>query len=350
MQTANAQTFIAWNVGSGAYQFTWNVLAAPGGLSASASNGQATLSWQASPNATGYNLKRSGSSGGPYVTVAAGVVMTNYVDMVLSNNLTYYYVVSAVNDGNESDNSSEASVTPGFIANFGFEAPAISTYQYNPTGGAWTFTPLSGTSGSGITANSSAFTSGNTNAPQGTQVAFLQGTGSILQAVSGLIAGATYQVTFAAAQRNNIYGAQTGQSWQVQVGGTVIAAYSPPESAQTYLDYSATFTAPVTGSSTLKFVGTDKNGGDNTVFIDNVRLALAPSLVPPHLACLVDGGRVLVGWPPDHAGWRLQQQNDSLSQGHGTNWLTVTGSTLTNQLALAIAQSGGCAFFRLVYP
>ena len=350
MQTGNAQTFVVWNVGSGAYQFTWNVPAAPGGLSASASNGQATLSWNPAPNATGYNVKRATASGGPYVTVAAGALTTNYVDLVLSNNLTYYYVVSAVNGGNESANSSEISVTPGFIANFGFESPAISTYQYNPTGGAWTFTSLSGTSGSGITANGSGFTSGNTNAPQGTQVAFLQGTGSISQAVSGLIAGATYQVTFAAAQRNNIYGAQTGQSWQLQLGATVIANYSPPESVQTYLDYSATFSAPVTGSSPLTFVGTDKNGGDNTIFIDNVRLALAPSLVPPHLACQVNGRQVLVGWPPDHAGWRLEQQTDSLSHGLGTNWVTVNGSTLTNQLALAMAQSGGCAFFRLVYP
>ena len=97
-------------------------------------------------------------------------------------------------------------------------------------------------------------------------------------------------------------------------------------------------------------MGTDKNGGDNTIFIDNVRLALAPSLVPPHLACQVNGRQVLVGWPPDHAGWRLEQQTDSLSHGLGTNWVTVNGSTLTNQLALAMAQSGGCAFFRLVYP
>lgn len=350
IQTSNAQTFVVWNIGSGAYQFAWNVLAAPGGLSASASNGQATLSWYSAPDATGYNVKRSTASGGPYVTVATGVTATNYVDLVLSNNLTYYYVVSAINGGNESANSSETGVTPGFLANFGFESPAFSTYQYNPTGGVWTFTPLSGASGSGITANSSAFTSGNTNAPQGSQVAFLQGTGSISQAVSGLIAGATYRVTFAAAQRNNIYGAQTGQSWDVRLGGTVIASYSPPESAETYLDYSATFTAPVSGSSPLAFVGTDKNGGDNTVFIDNVRFAIAPSLVPPHLACQVGGGRVLVGWPPDHAGWRLEQQTDSLSQGLGTNWVTVNGSTLTNQLALAMTQSGGCAFFRLVYP
>ena len=350
IQTSNAQTFVVWNVGSGAFQFTWNVLAAPGGLSASASNGQATLSWNASPNATGYNVKRSAASGGPYVTVGSGVTATNYVDLVLSNNLTYYYVISAINGGNESANSWEISVTPGFVANFGFETPAISAYQYNPTGGAWTFTPLSGTSGSGITANGSGFTSGNTNTPQGSQVGFLQGTGSISQAVSGLIAGATYQITFAAAQRNNIYGAQTGQSWDVRLGGTVLASYSPPESAQNYVDYSASFTAPVTGSSLLTFAGTDKNGGDNTIFIDNVRLALAPSLVPPHLACQVAGGRVLVGWPPDHAGWRLQQQTDALSQGLGTNWITVNGSTLTNQLALAMAQSGGCAFFRLVYP
>jgi len=73
------------------------------------------------------------------------------------------------------------STISGIVSNFGFETPVTSTYQYNPSGGSWSFTAQSGSTGSGICANGSAFNSGNPSAPQGGQVAFLQGTGSISQ-------------------------------------------------------------------------------------------------------------------------------------------------------------------------
>jgi len=70
------------------------------------------------------------------------------------------------------------------VPNNGFEAPALGGgYQYNLSGAAWTFTASSPGGGSGITGNGSAFTNGNPNAPEGSQVAFLQGTGTITQAI-----------------------------------------------------------------------------------------------------------------------------------------------------------------------
>ncbi|MCH1922950.1 hypothetical protein L9G15_26420, partial [Shewanella sp. A3A] len=67
-------------------------------------------------------------------------------------------------------------------ASGGFETPVLSanTHRYRPEGntGGWTFGGLAG-NGSGILANGSAF--GNPVAPEGTQVAFIQGTGSITQ-------------------------------------------------------------------------------------------------------------------------------------------------------------------------
>ncbi len=353
VQGSGSQTYMVWTVGSGSYQFAWSIFAAPTGLSATAGNGQVNLIWNVVPSATGYNVKRSTMSGSGYVTLAGGVTGTNFTDESVSNNTTYYYVVSALNDGSESVNSLEASATPqlplisGIIANFGFEQPVISTYQYNPSGAGWTFTPLSGTSGSGITANGSAFNAGNPNAPQGGQVAFLQGTSIISQTLAGLIAGAIYQITFSAAQRNNIYGQQLGQTWQLQLDGTTIGNYAPPETAQSYQDYYATFTTPAGGSHTLAFVGTNTAGGDNTVFIDNVRLALSPSLVLPRLSWAVAGGQLQILWPPDHLGWRLQMQ---AGPGLGTNWMTALGSTLTNQFGTSISLTNGSLFFRLVYP
>jgi len=350
IQGSGAQTYAVWTVGSGTYQFAWNPVTAPGGLQAAAGNGQVLLSWNAVPDVTGYNVKRSTISGSGSVTVAGGVASTNFTDLTVSNNVTYYYVVSAVGGGNESANSAEVSATPGLIANFGFETPVVSAYQYNPSGGSWIFTALAGVNGSGICANGSAFNSGNPNAPQGGQVAFLQGTGSISQTLTGLIAGAIYQVTFAAAQRNNVYGQQIGQTWQLRLDGKLIGSYAPPEAAQSYADYTATFTASAATSHTLAFVGTDANGGDNTVLIDSVRLALLPALNPPQLAFQFAGGEFQLVWPPDHAGWGLQVQTNSLNVGLGANWRTVLGSVFTNQFVLPISLASSSVFFRLSYP
>ena len=87
-------------------------------------------------------------------------------------------------------------------------------FRYRPTGSPWTFT-----GDAGISANGSGFTSGNPPAPQGTQVAFLQGTGSFSQAVAGWAAG-TYVLTFYAAQRGNYQASR--QDFQVLVDGVVV--------------------------------------------------------------------------------------------------------------------------------
>jgi fibronectin type 3 domain-containing protein len=86
--------------------------AAPTGLTATASNAQVSLSWNASSGATSYNVKQSTTNGGPYSTIATGVTATSYVNAGLTNGTTYYYVVSASNTAGESPNSNQASATP----------------------------------------------------------------------------------------------------------------------------------------------------------------------------------------------------------------------------------------------
>lgn len=54
------------------------------------------LSWNASACATGYNIKRSTDSGGPY-TLLAKVTGTNYSDTTLAVGTNYFYVVAAMN-------------------------------------------------------------------------------------------------------------------------------------------------------------------------------------------------------------------------------------------------------------
>lgn len=85
---------------------------APKDLTASADDTKVTLSWIAVTDATGYNVKRSTTAGGPYTTIASNVAGISYVDTDVANGTTYYYVVTAVGPNGESVNSNEASATP----------------------------------------------------------------------------------------------------------------------------------------------------------------------------------------------------------------------------------------------
>ncbi|MBA3826433.1 MAG: hypothetical protein H0X24_21340 [Ktedonobacterales bacterium] len=158
---------------------------------------------------------------------------------------------------------------PPAILNAGFETPALGmgNYQYNPPGGAWAFTDSTPQAGSGIAANASAFTNANPSAPEGTQVGVLQMEGSISQVLSGFRAGVTYTLTFAVAQRGSVN--TGGEDFSITLDGALIGTSKP--ATATYDNVTFTFTT-TTGNHTLKFQGLDSAGGDNTVFIDNVRL------------------------------------------------------------------------------
>jgi fibronectin type 3 domain-containing protein len=91
-------------------------LAPPSGLGATPANGQVSLSWTAPVGASGYQVKRSTVSGGPYVTVGCSA-STSFVDTGLTNGTTYFYVVSATYAGGPvagggSANSSQVGATP----------------------------------------------------------------------------------------------------------------------------------------------------------------------------------------------------------------------------------------------
>ena len=94
---------------------TWPVAplpAAPANLTATAGNKQVSLTWSASANATSYRLYRSTISDGAYTTIATGVATIGYTEGCLTDGVTHYYVVTAVNAHGESGYSNQASATP----------------------------------------------------------------------------------------------------------------------------------------------------------------------------------------------------------------------------------------------
>jgi hypothetical protein len=76
-----------------------------------------TITWtNISLNPTTYNVKRATNSGGPYKllarNIAEGIAATSFTDTAVTNGVTYYYIVTALNSVGESINSSEVSASP----------------------------------------------------------------------------------------------------------------------------------------------------------------------------------------------------------------------------------------------
>ncbi len=73
------------------------------------SPGQINLTWNAQSGAIRYSVKRSTTSGGPYVTISPPPILTanSFADTSVAANATYYYVVSAISVAGESANSAE---------------------------------------------------------------------------------------------------------------------------------------------------------------------------------------------------------------------------------------------------
>src|SRR5207253_2663950 len=84
----------------------------PTNLTAAPGNGQVTLSWSAATGAASYNLYRSTTSGGEGSTpVVTGIASTSYTNTGLTNGITYYFRVAAVNASGTSGQSNQASAT-----------------------------------------------------------------------------------------------------------------------------------------------------------------------------------------------------------------------------------------------
>ncbi len=74
------------------------------------------------------------------------------------------------------------------------------------------------------------------------------------------------------------------------------------------------------------------------------------SLNPTNIAfATTNGGATLVlSWPQDHLGWRLQAQTNPPDIGLSTNWFEVAGSPATNRVFVPIDASLGDVFYRLI--
>jgi predicted alpha-1,6-mannanase (GH76 family) len=109
--------------------------AVPANLSAAGGNGQVQLTWSGASDAGSYNIKRSPITGGPYVTLT-NVTSTSYTDSSVTNNHSYYYVVSGVNLAGEGPNSAETSVSPLSLVTW-FKASSLTNLASGSPVSVW---------------------------------------------------------------------------------------------------------------------------------------------------------------------------------------------------------------------
>lgn len=87
--------------------------AAPANLVATAGDASVGLAWDAVSGALTYNVYR-GVATGEETLLASDIATNSYTDATAENGTEYFYTVTAVNAGGESDPSNEDSATPAF--------------------------------------------------------------------------------------------------------------------------------------------------------------------------------------------------------------------------------------------
>jgi hypothetical protein len=224
-----------------------------------------TKYWQiANPDPTAGQIGAYVSGPGvPPGTVVAGQGDTKALILILSNHAT-----DSAGKAVPLTFTGKPPANP--ILDSGFEVPFLNqkppaNHQPNPPGSPWTFNQSSGIAGNG-----SSLTALNGPAPEGTQVGYLQGLGTISQMVT-LQAG-TYTLSFDAAQRQN--GAMADHQTiaiMVDSPSNVVGEITP--SGANYTAYSVTFTVAA-GPHTIILAGMAAGGGDPTAFIDAVTLTV----------------------------------------------------------------------------
>jgi PA14 domain/Fibronectin type III domain len=156
---------------------------APTGVSAAPGDGRVTLSWNAVNGATSYIVYRRTTSGSTNL-LESGVTTSTFLDTGVTNGITYFYTVSAVNGAGESARSQEVSATPQVAvpaAPANLQVTAIWPSQIELT---WNDNSSNETGFVVQYATDSAFTSGLT--------AVTTSANATTYRVSGLSAGTTY--------------------------------------------------------------------------------------------------------------------------------------------------------------
>lgn len=89
----------------------------------------------------------------------------------------------------------------------------------------------------------------------------------------------------------------------------------------------------------------------NNLAVDGSLLVVNPVATnPTNITSTLVGNQLILSWPLDHKGWKLQSQTNALTTGLSNNWFTINGSETNNSYTNIINPLNGSVFYRLTYP
>jgi hypothetical protein len=298
----------------------------PTNLVAQAGNAKVSLTWAAAAGAERYAVKRSIAGIGQFTTLSTNVGLLSFTDSGLVNGTIYFYAVSAASGVGESTNSLPVGAIPYSTA-----ASASSDNPPNETA-AKAFDGLTSTKWF--------------NAGAGTTVWLRYYIGGPPMTVVRYDLTSANDVPGRDPKNWQFQGSQDGNAWttlDTRAGETFPSRYQTKQYSISNSTAYAYYRLNITGN----------NGDASGLQLAEMAFTFGPatpaSLIPIQLGASKQNGQLLLTWPADHLGWRLQTQTSFSNKGIGTNWTTVAGSTVTNQVLLPLSTAGG-VFFRLVYP
>jgi hypothetical protein len=284
------------------------------------------LTWAAAAGAERYAIKRASGAFGPFATLSTNVGLLSFTDSGLTNGTIYFYAVSAANAVGESTNSLPVGAIPYLAV-----ASASSDNPPNETA-AKAFDGLTSTKWYNAGAGTTGWLRYYFGGPQRTVI--------------------RYDLTSA----NDVPG-RDPENWQFQ-GSQDGNAWTTLDTraGETFPSRYQTKQYPISNNTAYAYYRlniTANNGDGSGLQLAEMAFTFGPatptSLIPIQLGASKANGQLRLTWPADHLGWRLQTQTSFSNKGIGTNWTTVAGSTVTNQVLLPLSTAGG-VFFRLVYP
>jgi hypothetical protein len=89
----------------------------------------------------------------------------------------------------------------------------------------------------------------------------------------------------------------------------------------------------------------DNAGNASSSFSDSIRFYIKGG-IPTNITFQASNNWLELSWPPDHIGWRLQVQTNSVT----SNWSDWPGATTTNRVKIPMVPANRAVIFRNAYP
>ena len=239
---------------------------APPALTALPGSKQVALNWSAASSAVTYQMKRSGTSGGAYTTLATlSSNAVSYTDTAVTGGATYFYVVAATNAAGEGPNSGEVSAV--------VRATLVTYLKFDETGGTNAFDATSN-NWSGTLFNTTNWVAGYSN----NAVNLTSNTSAHVKLPAGVVTNLTDFSISAWVKQTNA--STWSRIFDFGTGQTVNMFLTPRNGANTFLRFAittgggageqqinSTATVPV---NVWKHVAVTLNGSNGVLYLDGV--------------------------------------------------------------------------------